>query len=66
MNNPYAPPSAKVGDIDDQKTEDFDYAGFWWRVLAAIIDSILFIIVRATLDHGGRFRQLRELELIAR
>lgn len=45
MNNPYAPPTAKVGDVEDSKPEDFEYAGFWWRVLASIIDSILFMIV---------------------
>lgn len=45
MNNPYAPPTAKVGDVEDSKPEDFDYAGFWWRVLASIIDSIIFMIV---------------------
>jgi uncharacterized RDD family membrane protein YckC len=45
MNNPYAPPTAAVGDVADAKPEDFDYAGFWWRVLASIIDGILFLIV---------------------
>ena len=49
MNNPYAPPAAKVGDLDDQTPEDFDYAGFWWRVLASIIDSILFSIITVPL-----------------
>jgi len=49
MNNPYAPPAAKVGDVDDQLPEDFDYAGFWWRVLATIIDSILFSIIAVPL-----------------
>jgi uncharacterized RDD family membrane protein YckC len=49
MNNPYAPPAAKVGDLEDQKPEDFDYAGFWWRVLASIIDSILIGIITVPL-----------------
>jgi uncharacterized RDD family membrane protein YckC len=49
MNNPYAPPNAKVGDIDDHKPVDFDYAGFWWRVLASIIDAILILLITAPL-----------------
>jgi uncharacterized RDD family membrane protein YckC len=49
MNNPYAPPSAKVGDLDEQKLEDFDYAGFWWRFLASFIDSILISFITVPL-----------------
>lgn len=52
MNNPYAPPTAKVGDIDDQKPEDFDYAGFWWRVLASIIDNIVLGIAIGLVSAG--------------
>lgn len=49
MNNPYAPPTAKVGDVEDSKPDDFDYAGFWWRVLASIIDSILISFITVPL-----------------
>jgi uncharacterized RDD family membrane protein YckC len=49
MNNPYAPPTAKVSDMDDHKPVDFDYAGFWWRVLASIIDAILISLVTVPL-----------------
>jgi uncharacterized RDD family membrane protein YckC len=53
MNNPYAPPAAKVGDVDDQqKPEDFDYAGFWWRVLASIIDNIVLGIAIGLISGG--------------
>jgi uncharacterized RDD family membrane protein YckC len=46
MNNPYAPPTARVGDVDAQGTpDDYDYGGFWLRFLAAIIDNILIGIV---------------------
>lgn len=52
MNNPYAPPNSKVNDIADQKPDDFEYAGFWWRVLASIIDSILIMVVTIPLIIG--------------
>lgn len=66
MNNPYAPPTAKVGDVDDQKLEDFDYAGFWWRVLAMVIDTIVISIVTvpiivATIGWDEYLRQSEEL-----
>jgi uncharacterized RDD family membrane protein YckC len=46
MNNPYAPPTARVGDVDAQGApDDYDYGGFWLRFLASIIDNILIGIV---------------------
>jgi uncharacterized RDD family membrane protein YckC len=46
MNNPYAPPTARVGDVESQGTpDDYDYGGFWLRFLASIIDNILIGIV---------------------
>jgi uncharacterized RDD family membrane protein YckC len=44
MNNPYAAPRSKVEDVADPQ-ENVDYAGFWVRVGAAIIDSILMMII---------------------
>ena len=44
MNNPYAAPRAKVEDVADPQ-ETVVYAGFWVRVGAAIIDSILMLII---------------------
>jgi uncharacterized RDD family membrane protein YckC len=44
MNNPYAAPRAKVEDVADPQ-EKVDYAGFWVRVGASIIDSILSMII---------------------
>jgi uncharacterized RDD family membrane protein YckC len=44
VNNPYAAPRAKVEDVADSQ-ETVDYAGFWVRVGATIIDSILMMII---------------------
>ena len=43
--NPYAPPTAPVGDVGQFDEGDVEYAGFWMRVLASIIDSILILCV---------------------
>lgn len=44
MNNPYAAPKAQVDDVADAQDET-EYAGFWIRVGATFIDSILMLIV---------------------
>ena len=44
MNNPYAAPRAKVEDVAGPQAK-VDYAGFWVRVGAAIIDSVLMMII---------------------
>lgn len=44
MNNPYAAPKAQVDDVADPQDE-VEYAGFWVRVGAAFIDSILMLII---------------------
>lgn len=38
--NPYAPPSAAVASPD---TAQFDYVGFWPRVVASLIDTVLAV-----------------------
>jgi uncharacterized RDD family membrane protein YckC len=43
--NRYAPPAAKVGDTEIVDPENIEYGGFWKRVLAAIIDSILILCI---------------------
>lgn len=45
MNNPYAAPKAKVDDPAVPGHEDVVYAGFWLRVVASVIDTILVSIV---------------------
>lgn len=47
--NPYAPPNARVEDSSSLTSNDFDPAGFWLRVLASIIDSILLGIITVPL-----------------
>ena len=44
MNNPYAAPKALVDDVGGGQDE-VEYAGFWIRVGAAFIDSILMLII---------------------
>jgi uncharacterized RDD family membrane protein YckC len=44
VNNPYAAPRARVEDVADPQAQ-VAYAGFWVRVGAAIIDSILMMII---------------------
>ena len=43
-DNPFAPPKTEVADIA-QPANVVRYAGFWIRVLAALIDSVLIVIV---------------------
>jgi uncharacterized RDD family membrane protein YckC len=45
MSNPYAAPKAKVDDPALPGEQDVVYAGFWLRVLASVIDTILVSIV---------------------
>lgn len=40
--NPYSPPTAVVADPE---ATDLDYAGFWLRVVASLIDSVLVAFV---------------------
>ena len=40
--NPYAPPEARELSTDDNSLE---YAGFWIRFVASVIDSILIMLV---------------------
>lgn len=40
-NNPYAPPTAAVADVKSE----YEYAGFWIRVGASLIDAVLIIAV---------------------
>ena len=42
-NNPYSPPKASVADME--QPANLRYAGFWIRVLASLIDSVLIIVV---------------------
>ena len=42
-DNPFAPPKTDVADIE--QPANVRYAGFWIRVLAALIDSVLIVIV---------------------
>ncbi len=44
MNNPYAAPKALVDDVGGGPDE-VEYAGFWIRVGAAFIDTILMLII---------------------
>jgi len=41
-NNVYEPPKS---DVQGNSPENFQYAGFWIRALASIIDTVLLIIV---------------------
>ncbi len=45
MNNPYSPPKAPVADATPPDADDVEYAGFWIRVAAALIDSVLLAII---------------------
>jgi len=49
MNNPYSPTKAPVVDTNPPKEAEVEYAGFWIRVAASIIDSVLVGIVTAPL-----------------
>jgi len=41
--NPYEPPSSSLRDGSNE--QDLEYAGFWIRVWASIIDTVLIILV---------------------
>jgi uncharacterized RDD family membrane protein YckC len=49
MNNPYSPPRAPVRDTRRADADEHvvEYAGFWIRVAASIIDSILVVLLTA-------------------
>jgi uncharacterized RDD family membrane protein YckC len=49
--NPYAPPTTPVAD-PGAPSPDVRYAGFWIRVLAAIIDSIIVLAITLPLLMG--------------
>lgn len=51
-NNPYNAPQA---DLGVSATDSRKYAGFWFRVLAAFIDGILFSILTLILVVGVGF-----------
>lgn len=40
-NNPYAPPTATVADVKGE----LEYAGFWIRVGASLIDAVLIVAI---------------------
>jgi uncharacterized RDD family membrane protein YckC len=48
MNSPYAPPKARVSDVETLPTE-VTYGGFWRRVGAAIIDSLIVMAITVPL-----------------
>jgi uncharacterized RDD family membrane protein YckC len=47
--NPYAPPTAQVAD---HETPEVVYAGFWVRVGAALIDTLLILFVTIPLGYA--------------
>lgn len=49
QNSPYAAPQAELGG---GTTESRRYAGFWIRVLASIIDSIIMLIITGPLLYA--------------
>jgi len=49
QNSPYSAPQADLGGTDTQSRR---YAGFWIRVLATIIDSIVILIITGPLLYG--------------
>jgi uncharacterized RDD family membrane protein YckC len=64
--NPYAPPKAPVADSFSDA--DPEYAGFWIRVAAALIDGVLIIVVTFPLllaIYGTAYFTMAEEELVA-
>jgi len=45
MANPYETPQAPVRDISNNGADEVVYVGFWRRVLASIIDSIILLAI---------------------
>lgn len=43
--NRYAPPTSKVADIEDDSLENIEYVGFWLRVVATVVDTILIMLI---------------------
>ena len=48
-HNPYAAPNAPLDHAAPDAVTDLQYTGFWMRVLASIVDSILMAIVTTPL-----------------
>ncbi len=47
MNNPYQTPSA---NLDDEP--NYEYVGFWLRVIASLIDTVLLLVLLTPLFWG--------------
>jgi len=58
-SNPYAPPVAVVADIPADRMAgmlefaDLEYAGFWLRVWASVIDSVLTMLLTVPLIYAA-------------
>src|SRR3954471_13184285 len=48
--NPYRPPSAHVSDVSDKSPDDFEYAGFWMRLGAYLIDVVILLVITIPLS----------------
>jgi uncharacterized RDD family membrane protein YckC len=67
MNNPYSPPAARVADPESPLTE-VEYAGFWRRFLASMIDGVIIIVITMPLlmwVYGPGYLESQETRLIA-
>lgn len=56
--NPYAPPTAEVGDLHEIDPTHVEYAGFWLRVGATLIDAVLIVAITLPLlwaVYGGAY-----------
>ncbi len=45
----FAPPKATVDDVASERLAPVEYAGFWIRVVAALIDTVVLVAVSAPL-----------------
>ena len=58
MANPYAPPNAPVSDLTRPGEEEFEYAGFWMRFVAFVIDNIILALIIVPVlwwTYGGEY-----------
>src|SRR5262245_28589996 len=50
--SPYRPPSARVDDLAELALGNISYAGFWVRFAAALLDSLLLLVIAVAIGFA--------------
>jgi uncharacterized RDD family membrane protein YckC len=67
MNSPYAPPNARVSDVEPAPGE-ITYGGFWRRTGAMVIDSLILLAITMPLlwwVYGSEYFMTQEVVFVS-